>query len=555
VAPDAIFGRDGELAAITRFLEAKRAGSRALVLEGDAGIGKTTLWREAVRLAESRSLILSSRASEAEARMSFTVLGDLLVPALEGPMADLPAGQWNALEAALLLGRPARTRPDARAVSLAVLGVLRALASGAPLTIAIDDVQWADAPSARALAFALRRLADEPVTVVVAKRSAVGPPDPLDLVASVGAGVERLTIGPVAPIPLGRLVRQRLDRDFAPPLVRRIHEASGGNPFFSLEIGRALTGDDALLNPGEPLPVPSDLRDLLRRRLTALPRSARVALLLAASAAHPTVSLVEGVEEGSAGLVEAENAGIVQVHGAAIEFTHPLLASTVYESASTRDRRTAHAALAKVVMEPEERARHLALCATGPSEEVARALEEAGGHAVARGAPLAAAELYRLAASITPREEGQGLLLRRLRSAQALFAAGDARGARELNEQMLTDSTPGPARAQTMYSVSFMSWNDLPRVKGLLLQALEEVGENRYIRGLILGDLAWVELGACDPTSAIPWARAAVEPADVSNEPFVLRNAWPLPRPSSVTTPPTCSHEASRRKARSRMAR
>jgi len=506
-------------------LEAERAGSRALVLEGDAGIGKTTLWLEAVRLAESRSLVLSSRASEAEARMSFTVLGDLLVPALEGPMADLPAGQRNALEAALLLGRPARTRPDARAVSLAVLGVLRALASGAPLTIAIDDVQWVDAPSARALAFALRRLADEPVTVVVAKRSAVGPPDPLDLVASVGAGVEQLTIGPVAPIPLGRLVRQRLDRDFAPPLVRRIHEASGGNPFFSLEIGRALTGVDALLNPGEPLPVPSDLRDLLRRRLTALPRSARVALLLAASAAHPTVSLVEGVEEGSAGLVEAENAGIVQVHGAAIEFTHPLLASTVYESASTRDRRTAHAALAKVVKEPEERARHLALCATGPSEEVARALEEAGEHAVARGAPLAAAELYRLAASITPREEGQGLLLRRLRSAQALFAAGDARGARELNEQMLTDSTPGPARAQTMYSVSFMSWNDLPRVKGLLLQALEEVGENRYIRGLILGDLAWVELGACDPTSAIPWARAAVELADESNEPFVLRNA------------------------------
>ena len=525
MAPDAIFGRDGELAAITRFLEAERAGSRALVLEGDAGIGKTTLWLEAVRLAESRSLVLSSRASEAEARMSFTVLGDLLVPALEGPMADLPAGQRNALEAALLLGRPARTRPDARAVSLAVLGVLRALASGAPLTIAVDDVQWVDAPSARALAFALRRLADEPVTVVVAKRSAVGPPDPLDLVASVGAGVEQLTIGPVAPIPLGRLVRQRLDRDFAPPLVRRIHEASGGNPFFSLEIGRALTGVDALLNPGEPLPVPSDLRDLLRRRLTALPRSARVALLLAASAAHPTVSLVEGVEEGSAGLVEAENAGIVQVHGAAIEFTHPLLASTVYESASTRDRRTAHAALAKVVKEPEERARHLALCATGPSEEVARALEEAGEHAVARGAPLAAAELYRLAASITPREEGQGLLLRRLRSAQALFAAGDARGARELNEQMLTDSTPGPARAQTMYSVSFMSWNDLPRVKGLLLQALEEVGENRYIRGLILGDLAWVELGACDPTSAIPWARAAVELADESNEPFVLRNA------------------------------
>jgi DNA-binding CsgD family transcriptional regulator len=526
VAPDAIFGRDGELADITRFFEDERAGSRALVLDGDAGIGKTTLWREAVRLVESRSLVLSSRASEAETRMSFTVLGDLLTPALEEPMAELPTGQRNALEAALLLGRPARTRPDARAVSLAVLGVLRALASGAPLTIAIDDVQWADVPSARSLAFALRRLADEPVTVVVAKRSALGPPDPLDLVASLGTAVHRLTIGPVGLVPLGRLVRQRLGRDFAPPLVRRIHEASGGNPFFALEIGRALRGEDALLNPGEPLPVPSDLRELLRLRLTALPRSARDALLLAASAADPAVPLVEGVEGGAAGLAEAENAGIVLVHGSAIEFTHPLFASTVYEIASAHDRRTAHAALAKAVKDPEERARHLALCSTGPSEDVARALEEAGDGAVARGAPLAAAELYRLAATVTPPEEVDGLRLRHLRSAQTLFAAGDTRGARELSERMLAEAKPGPARAQTMYSVSFMSWNDVPRVKGLLERALAEIGENDdYIRGLILGDLAWVELKACATTSAIAWANAAVQVADEVKHPFVRRNA------------------------------
>ncbi|MGH3034720.1 MAG: AAA family ATPase, partial [Gaiellaceae bacterium] len=258
MAPDAIIGRDGELAAITSFFQDEHAGPRALVLEGAAGIGKTTLWREAVRLAESGSLVLSSRASEAETRMSFTVLGDLLVPVLEGPMGDLPAGRRNALEAALLLGPPARTRPDSRAVSLAVLGVLRALASGAPLTIAIDDVQWVDAPSARALAFALRRFVDEPVTVVAAKRSASGLPDPLDLVGSLRDGVDRLTIGPIAPVPLGRLLRRRLDNDFAPSLARRIHDVSGGNPFFALEIGRALRGEDALVNPGEPLPVPSD---------------------------------------------------------------------------------------------------------------------------------------------------------------------------------------------------------------------------------------------------------------------------------------------------------
>lgn len=526
MASDAIFGRDGELAAISRFFEYDRAEARALVLEGEAGIGKTTLWREAVRLAESRSLVLSSRGSEAETRMSFTVLGDLLVPALEGPMLDLPARQRSALEAALLLEQPARTRPDARAVSLAVLGVLRALAIEATLTIAIDDVQWADVPSARALAFAVRRLENESVTIVVATRSGSGVADPLNLVGSLSNGVDRLTIGPVAPAALGRLLRRRLEDDFAPPLVRRIHEASGGNPFFALEIGRALRGEDALLSPGEPLPVPSSLRELLRRRVTALPRSARVAALLVASSAHPAVPLVEGIVGGSAGLAVAEIAGIVRVRGTAIEFTHPLFASTVYEIASAHDRRTAHAALAKVVKDPEEKARHLALCATGPSEEVAGALQEAGDGAVARGAPLAAAELYRLAATVTPPEEVDGLRLRNLRSAQTLFAAGDTRAARKLSEQLLAESKPGPARAQTMYSVSFMSWNDVPRVKNLLERALEEVGVNDdYIRGLILGDLAWVELQACAVTSAISWGKVAVQVADEVNHPFVRRNA------------------------------
>src|SRR5262245_61324763 len=226
-----------------------------------------------------------SRPSEAETRLSFTVLGDLLVPAWEGAMQELPAGQRKALEAALMAGGEAASRPDARAVSLAVLGVLRAIASTAPLTIAIDDVQWTDAPSARALAFALRRLSDQPVSVIAAKRSGVGEREPLGLSVSFGARADTLTVGPMTSAPLGRLLREQLDRDFAPPLVRRIEEASGGNPFFALEIGRAVDGQDAMVNPGEPLPVPADLRELLRRRLTALPRSARVALLLVASSA------------------------------------------------------------------------------------------------------------------------------------------------------------------------------------------------------------------------------------------------------------------------------
>ena len=525
MAPDAILGREEELAAIARFFDRELAGTRALLIEGHAGIGKTTLWREGVKLAgNAGGLTLVSRPSEAETRLSFTVLGDLFVPAWEGAKPELPAGQRKALEAALMADGQTGSRPDARAVSLAVLGVLRVIASTTALTIAIDDVQWTDAPSARALAYALRRLSDEPVSVIAARRSAPGSTEPLGLGASFGSGAETLTVGPMAPGALGRLLREQLDRDFALPLLRRIHEASGGNPFFALEIGRALDGQDPLLNPGEPLPVPADLRELLRRRLTALPRSARTVSLLIASSAHPTIPLIESVEEGG-GLAEAEEAGIVQVRGTAIEFTHPLLASTIYESAPARDRRAAHAALANVVKDPEERARHLALSVTGPSEEVAVALDEAAAQAEARGAPHVASELYQLAATVTPPEDRDRSWLRRHLSAGNLFAAGDVRGARERNESILETLEPGPARAHTLYAISYMSWNDVARAKALLERALEESAEDDVLTSQILADLAWAEFDACDPTSALPWARSAVALAEGVKDPFALRNA------------------------------
>jgi DNA-binding CsgD family transcriptional regulator len=523
VAPDAILGRTEELAAIARFIEGDLTGPRALLIEGQAGIGKTTLWREAVERACASGLTLTTRPSEAETRLSFTVLGDLLVPAWEAAKPALPSGQRRALEAALLAEGPAGSRPDARAVSLAVLGVLRAISSTTSLTVAIDDVQWTDPPSARALAFALRRLSDEPVSVIAAKRSSPGSTEPLGLGASFGSSMDTITVGPMAPGMLGRLLREELHRDFASPMLRRIHEASGGNPFFALEIGRALNGDGAVLNPGEPLPVPADLGELLRRRLTALSRSALVASLLVASSGHPTTQLIDSVE-AARGLAEAEDAGIVRVHGDAIEFTHPLLASTIYESSSGRDRHEAHAALANVVKDPEERARHLALSVTGPSEEVAVALDEAAAQAEARGAPHVAFELYQLAATMTPAGDRERAWRRRRLSAGNLFAAGDVRGARDLNEAMLAELEPGPTRAQTMYAISYMSWNDGPRVKALLERTLEEVGESDPLRAQILADLAWVELDR-DPRSALPLACSAVALADVGDDPFALRNA------------------------------
>ncbi len=525
MAQDAILGREEELAAIARFIDDDRSGPRALLLEGEAGIGKTILWREGLQLAEAKGLVLTSRAAEVETRLSFAVLGDLLAPALEAALEELPSGQRGALEAALLLGPPARSRPDARAVSLAVLGVLRSLTSVSQVTIAIDDVQWTDTPSARSLAFALRRVDEGSISVLATKRVAPGLTDPLDL-AGLPSGVDRLTLGPIAPDPLRRLLGERLGRSFGPPLVKRIHEVSGGNPFFAVEIGRALGAEESIPRPGEPLPVPMDLQELLRRRLSALSASAGQALLVAACSAQPTLVLVEDAGGERSGLDEAEEAGIVELRGGRIGFTHPLLASTVYSGASSRMLRDVHARLARIATDPEEQARHLALSIEGPNEAAAAALEHAAQQAEARGAPAAASELYQLAATVTPPETIERLRWRRRHGVVGnLWAAGDIAGARDLQQRLLEELEPGPARAHTLYRMASVRWDDVTRVTSLLTRALDEVGDDRLTHAHILTELAWAALWACDPRASTSWADAALEIAEGLDEPLPLRTA------------------------------
>ena len=517
MAPGAIIGRTDELGLVSRFFARERSGAGGLLIEGEAGIGKTIVWREAVRIAEGQGVVLTSRASEGEASLSFTVLGDLLVPVLnDDVLGQLPVGQRRGLEVALLLAEPARTRPDARAVSLAALAVLRVLASYGPVTIAVDDVQWVDAPSARTLAFALRRLEAEPVTVLATRRLGSGSSEPLDLVHILPSGLERLTLAPLDGTSLGRLLRRRLDREFPPPLVKKIHEQSAGNPLFAIEVGRALGNGLQHLQPGVPLPVPRDLEEILQRRLSALSSDARRAGLLIAASAAPLRDVVEAAGGSAAGIQEAVDEGIIATHGTSLEFTHPLLASTAYGTASERDRRSVHSRLAEVASNPEERARHLALSTEGPNEEVADALDDAARRAGDHGAPLAAAELLELAAILTPPPSGL-TLVRHLRAAAHLFDAGDGEAARGMVERLLDGLEPGSGRAGALRVLAFMSWNDVGRVYGLVSQALEEVGDDDYLRAKILSEMAWAELEACHPAAAsdlADTARALAEPLE-----------------------------------------
>ena len=149
VERQALLGREIEVEEIARFLDSVPLGPVALLLEGDAGIGKTTLWQEAISRALARSYcVLSCRPGESEAQLAFAGLGDLLDEVLEPASRDLPTPQRRALDIALLRAESEGPAPLPQAVSLGVLGVLRALACSGPVVIAVDDVRWLDRSSA-----------------------------------------------------------------------------------------------------------------------------------------------------------------------------------------------------------------------------------------------------------------------------------------------------------------------------------------------------------------------------------------------------------------------
>jgi DNA-binding CsgD family transcriptional regulator len=487
-----IVGRERELARVRSFVGSVPEGPSALLLEGAAGIGKTTLWQAGVSIARARGhRVLACRAAESEARLSYAALGDLF----DFELPDLPAPQRRALDAAFLRAELEGAPPDRRAVSVASLGVLRALATAGPVVIAIDDVQWLDVPSARVLEFVVRRLEDAPIRVLVALRAGAGG-DLLGLGRTGPVPLQRVPVGPLPDAAMTRLLRARTEGGLTHPSLLRLSRVSEGNPFFALEIARALTRRGERQAPGEPLPVPDDLQELLGARLAALPPSAADGLLVVAATARPTDELVvaaaERPERAAAGLRSAEAAGVLTRAGGRLGFTHPLLGSTVYAGATPPARRSVHRRLAELVDDREERARHLALAATGPHLDVARALEEAGRHARARGAPDAAAELLELARTLTPPEDDAGLTRRSVAAAEYHFDAGDATRATALLEESVTMARPGRDRARLLFRLASISWLDMGRVQGLAEQALSEVGDDAETQAAIHEHLAWV---------------------------------------------------------------
>ena len=440
-----IVGRTEELEALQAFVERApdTAGPTALAIEGEAGIGKSTLWQVAVESARERGLrVLVSRPAETEQALAHAGLGDLFEDVLDDVLPHLSAPRRRALEVALLVEDDAGRPVDQRVLGVAVRNALELLA-GDGLLLAIDDLQWLDASSARALGFALRRLPGRGVTLLWTRRADESFRSPVEQALEDGL-VLRLQLGPLSLGALHGVLHTRLSSPVPRRTLLRLHEESGGNPFYALELARALAGSDP---DAADRRLPARLDELVSKRLEGFGGRTREALALVSAQPRLTVAQLgaAGVERADLDRPLAEH--VLELERGAVRFTHPLLASAVYRGLSPGERQRVHGRLAELVTEPIGRARHLGLAADGPSPALAAELEGAAAAAAAQGAPLVAAELSEHAVRVTPQSDRADAHRRAAAAVRAHLAAGDVERGRELARELVELADPGATRA------------------------------------------------------------------------------------------------------------
>jgi DNA-binding CsgD family transcriptional regulator len=497
-----LIGRQAECERLTSLIAAaKDGGGGALLLHGEAGIGKTALLRFARERAEEGGLrLLGARGLETEADLPYTGLHDLLAPLLErsakgGAAADggggaegsaagptdamavlrerLPSAQATALGQALALG-PEGT-PQRFAVPAAVLGLLASAAEEGPVLCIVDDVQWVDAPSVEAVAFAARRLRGDGIAILFAQRERIGRAlDP--------AGLDSLRVEPLSDDAAGSLLRGVHGQALAGTVAAELVQAAGGNPLALVELSRAL--DPGQLAGRAPLPpvLPEALtvEAAFERELAELPEDTRRALVVTAAADASEDAAVLGRALALSGippwvLDAAESANVIEVRGARVDFRHPLMRAAAYHAAEPPERRAAHRALADAHAEgAPQRAWHLAAAAVGTDDEAAAVLERAAADARVRGGFASAARAESRAAELSV--EGAETARHLLAAARDFVAAGDPEQAAARAEQGLELSADAPARADLAWVLGHV-WLRLGRAEDAIALLRDHAAE------------------------------------------------------------------------------
>jgi DNA-binding CsgD family transcriptional regulator len=512
-------GRDRETARINRFLAGLPAGSGVLLIEGEAGIGKTTLLRESHDAAVQAGMtVLSASPVESEAPLEFAALADLLGTVPAALVQQLPLPQQRAIRQAVLRVEAQPGPADTRTIATALLGLLHGLAKKQTVLLVVDDLPWLDEPSARALSFALRRLRRDPVGLLAAVRTGwSGDQPPMAMDGIPWTGVDHLRLGPLNLDAIRELLATRIRLSPSRSLVSRLHEVSGGNPLFALELAaRAHAGGaGASLDT---LGTPDSLRRLVLGTVSGLPPGTRDVLLVSALSAEPAVPVICAATRCPAtahtDLEVGIRAGMLARADGDIAFVHPLMRSVVAAEARPGERRAAHRRLAAVVRGQEARARHLALAAGGPDEAVAAELETAARMAGHRGACDTAGDLAELAIALTPLAEPESRQRRVFLAAEQRFEASDPARACHLLESIAEAMPAGPGRAEL--------WRRLARyraVRGdplsvwtaMLARALGEAGDDEELRALIMIDQAVAASNAGQLPEAIRLGEQALQ--------------------------------------------
>jgi DNA-binding CsgD family transcriptional regulator len=491
-----LVGRRAELDVIERLLAGARVGqSGALVLVGEAGIGKSALLQAAASRAAGMRL-LRATGSVADRDVAFGGLLALLRPAL-GLFDRLPAPQAAALGGALALGPGA----DRFAVGAATLTLICRYAEEAPVAVIVDDAHLLDPPSADALAFAARRLMADPVAVLAAVRS----PEPDAL---TGAGLPRLVVAGLDRTASGELVAAQSRGPVATDAVDQLHRATAGNPLALLELADDI---DRLVRQPDlaPVPMPVALAEAFAVRTSRLAPAARTVLLLAAASDGDLAVLDVAAARNSLGLAalaEAERAGLVHLEAGRVRFRHPLVRSAVYAGAAPDERRAVHAALAEAVPahDVERRAWHLTEAALGPDEAAARVCEEAATGARSRSAHAVAATAYERAARLSP-EHGQRVRRMVAAGESALFAGQVQRAC-----ALVDETSPRPAdpllrvRVEELRGAVAARGGSMARARDILVAAAHEAsGVDPDAATVLLADAVYVCFFLGDARSAL----------------------------------------------------
>ncbi|MET9890900.1 AAA family ATPase [Streptomyces sp. NPDC006465] len=427
-----IVGRDREMTLLARLVDELAAGgSESLVVTGGPGAGKSVLLDATARTARRAGVrVLRCRGSEGESELAFAGLHQLLRPVLD--LADgLSPRQRTALLGVFGLDDGTEPASDPMLTALGALTLLSDAAERGPVLLIVDDAHWMDLGTLDVLAFVARRLEGEPVTLVLAARDTDVPPQ-------FAREIRQLTVEPLDQTSAALL----LDHQPQPPAGRaRSHvlEQAAGVPLALVELARAVGRDPANAEEGT-LPLTARLEAIFAADLPELPKETRQLLLLAAAAESAELAVILSAAGDTASpddWLPAERAGLVRIDDDHIRFRHPLIRSAVYQAAGYAERRTAHRALAGVlVADPDRRAWHHAAAVSGVDEQAARGLEDSAARAQRRGGYAAAATALERAARLSP---DPAVRARRLvRAATMAMYAGHPRWVGEISARVAT---------------------------------------------------------------------------------------------------------------------